>query len=202
MIPTRWIRLAFLAGLSALAAGSVSCGLFETRDPAEPEVPSQDCRPLTSSFAVRLNVQDSYGRPSLRTCYESMLDTAFLFHPDPQDSLQNPPLFAGWDEQVEAGHNSQIATLQTFIVVDFPSEYQPAIISPDQITEVRFYEYVVRVAGLVPGVSDTARYTGLADITFRRGTDGQWRMVDWADHRGSVSDSTWGLLRSNHRPGT
>jgi hypothetical protein len=201
MIAIRPIRLALLAGLAALSAGSLSCGLFETRDPAEPEVPSQDCRPLTSSAAATLNVEDSYGRASLRTCYESMLDTAFLFHPDPQDSLQNPPLFAGWDEQVEAGHNSQIATLQTFIEVDFTGEYQPAIISPDQNTEVRFYEYVLRVAGLVPSVPDTARYTGLADITFRRGTDGQWRMVDWADHRGSVSDSTWGLLRSNHRTG-
>ena len=121
--------------------------------------------------------------------------------PDPQDSLQNPDLFAGWDEVVEAGHNSRVATQQTFIEVDFQSEYQSPIISPDQTTETRFYVYVLRVSGLVTGDPTAARYTGLADITFRRGTDGQWRMINWADHRGSVSDSTWGLLRSNQRPG-
>ena len=179
----------------------MSCGLFETRDPAEPEVPSQDCRPLTGSVAVTLNVEDSYGRSSLLTCYTSMLDTSFVFHPDPQDSLQNPDLFLGWDEVVEAGHNSRVATQQTFLVVDFQSEYQSPIISPDQTTETRFYVYVLRVSGLVGGETTPARYTGLADITFRRGTDGQWRMINWADHRGSVSDSTWGLLRSNQRPG-
>jgi hypothetical protein len=85
--------------------------------------------------------------------------------------------------------------------VDFQREYQPPIISTDQGTEVRFYEYLVRVAGLVPQDTTVARYTGLADITFRRGTDGQWRIVDWADHRGTESDSTWGLLRSDQRPG-
>ena len=182
-----------------LTAGSVSCGLFDTRDPAEPEPPTQDCRPLMSSIAVTLNVEDSYGRNSLTTCYNSLLGDSFLFHPDPQDSLQTPDLFLGWDEVVESGHNSRVATQQTFIQVDFPAEYDSVIISPDQKTKTHFYEYVLRVAGLENN-PDTLRYTGLADITFQLGTDGQWRMIDWADHRGSVSDSTWGLLRSNQRP--
>ena len=106
------------------------------------------------------NIESAYGRNTLLTCYSSLLDTTFLFHPDPQDSLQNPIQFLGWDEQVEASHNSQVATLQTFIEVDFPGEYQNAIISPDQNTEVRFYEYLVRVRGLVPSDTTTARYTG------------------------------------------
>ena len=188
--------------VAALTLSSLSCGLFETRDPQEPEPSGPDCLPLTNSAAVTRNIETAYGRNTLLTCYGSLLDTAFLFHPDPQDSLQNPILFVGWDEQVEASHNSQVAALQTFIEVEFPSEYQNAIISPDQNTETRFFEYLLRVRGLVPSDTTTARYTGRADITFRRGADGQWRIIDWADHRGSVSDSTWGLLRSNQRPGS
>lgn len=195
---TRQHRLSLAA---ALAAGAVSCGLFETRDPAEPEPPSQDCFALTSTAAVALNVERSYGRTAFINCYTSVLDTSFVFHPDAQDSLQTPERFAGWDDQVEASHSTQVGAQQTFLQVDFQREYQSPIISPDQGTEVRFYEYQVRVAGLVPSDTTVARYTGLADITFRRGTDGQWRIADWADHRGTVSDSTWGLLRSEQRPG-
>jgi len=189
------------ASAVALVAATMSCGLFEAREPNEPEIPTQSCRPLASSLAVTLNVEDSYGRTSLLNCYASMLDTTFAFHPDAQDSLQNPIAFAGWDEQVEAAHNSQVASLQTFIIVDFLNEYRTAIIEPGGATEIRFYEYVLRVRGLVPADTTIARYTGLADITFHRRADGQWQIVDWADHRGSVSDSTWGLLRSNQRPG-
>ena len=149
---------------------------------------------------MALNVEDAYGRRDLTTCYNSMIDTSFAFHPDPQDSAQTPERFAGWDDVVEIGHNAKIALNQSFIEVDFLREYQTAIISTDQNTEVRFYEYQLRVSGLVQGDSTIARYTGLADLTMRRGTDGQWRIVDWADHRGSVSDSTWGLLRGNNPP--
>ena len=190
-----------LCGVATVLLGmTVSCGLFETRDPQEPDPPDQQCRPLTSTAAVILNVEDSYGQNSLRTCYASMIDTSFMFHPDAQDSLQNPDPFAGWIDQVEISHNSQVATLQTFLEVDFQENGDP-IISPDQNTELRFFDYTVRVGGLEGNDPAIRRYTGTADITFRRGTDGQWRMINWADHRGTVSDSTWGLLRSNHRPG-
>jgi len=198
MTAIRWLHG---LAVTALVMGSVSCGLFETRDPQEPEQPDQDCLPLTNTATVTRNIETAYGRNALVTCYSSLIDPAFLFHPDAQDSLQNPLPFVGWNDQVEISHNSQVATLQTFIDVDFQREYQSAIISPDQTTEVRFYEYLLRVGGLVPSDTTIARYTGLADITFRRGSDGQWKVVDWADHRGTVSDSTWGLLRSNHRTG-
>ncbi|HET9252770.1 MAG TPA: hypothetical protein VFP58_11710, partial [Candidatus Eisenbacteria bacterium] len=149
----------------------VSCGLFDTRDPAEPTPPSEDCLALTNSVAVTANIETSYGRLNLITCYSSLFDTTFAFHPDAQDSLQNPDGFAGWDEKVEAEHSSEIATLQTFINVNFPSQYQPAIISPDQKTEVRFYDYVIRVTGLVQADTTVARFSGRADITFRRADD-------------------------------
>lgn len=194
------VRSTVWIGAVALAAAAlVSCGLFDTRDPAGPTPSPENCLALTGSAAVTQNVVSAYGRLELITCYTSLFDTTFAFHPDAQDSFQNPDGFAGWDERVEAGHNSEIATLQTFINVNFPSQYQPAIISPDQKTEVRFYDYVIRAQGLAPGDTTVARFTGQADMTFRRGDDGQWRLIDWADHRFG-SDSTWGLLRSNFRP--
>ena len=200
----RAMRFTSRVALAALAVTQLSCGLFDTRDPQEPEPPSVECLPLTSALNVKANVEISYGRDDLRTCYESMLDVAFLFHPDPQDSLQNPDPFLGWNRAVEAEVNTTIAGEQSFIAVDFPTEYQDKLVSLDQNTEVHFLDYVVRVRGV--DEADTtriARFIGRADITFRRGiTDVQWRMVDWADHRGPTgSDSTWGLLRSSKRQG-
>ena len=181
-----------------LAIGA--CGLFETRKPTKPAPPTTGCRPLTSSptMAVIPNVEDFYGRPGGVTCYSSLLDTSFVFHPDPQDSAQALPQtpYVGWDEVVEADVNSRIASQQDFMEVDFQFEYAPAIIATNQ--ETRFYPYQVRLS--FTGSPQIVRYAGKADLTFRRGNDGQWRITDWVDHRSTVTDSTWGLLRATERP--
>jgi hypothetical protein len=181
-------------GILLTATGLVAaCGLFETRNPEQPPPPVQECRPLNGSTgALALNIQDFYGKLEGLTCYSSMLDTTFIFHPDPQDSSQalpNTP-FIAWSDSVEAAVNADIASLRAPVVVRL-TDQGGAIISPDQNTETHFYDYLVFVS--------SARYTGSADLKFHRGADGQWRIVDWADHRGSVSDSTWGYLRSTHR---
>ena len=186
-----------IAGIS-FAIGA--CGLFETRKPTKPAPPTTGCRPLTSSptMAVIPNVEDFYGRTGGITCYSSVLDTSFVFHPDPQDSAQALPQtpYVGWDELVEADVNSRIASQQDFMEVDFQFEYAPAIIATNQ--ETRFYPYQVRLS--FTGSPEIVRYAGKADLTFRRGNDGQWRITDWVDHRSTVTDSTWGLLRATERP--
>jgi len=176
-----------------------ACGLFETRKPTEPQTPTEGCRPLTTSptLAVIPNIQDFYGRVGSATCYSSMVDTSFAFHPDPTDSSLAPAgTYIAWNDSVETRVNGNIANRQDFISVGL-TDTGGAIISPDQRTELRFYDYLVRIS--LSGSPDTLRYTGTADITFYRGGDGQWRMTDWVDHRGAVSDSTWGLLRGDNR---
>jgi hypothetical protein len=195
---TRVIVRCGIVAAVCLAVGA--CGLFDTRNAVKPETPTQGCRPLTSSptAAVIPNVEDFYGRPGAVTCYNSMLDAAFAFHPDPQDSSQALPQtpYIAWDDSVEAAVNSRIGSQQDSIRVDFQTEYAAAIISTDQ--EIRFYPYELRLS--FTGSPDVVRYTGRADITFSRGVGGQWKITDWVDHRGTVSDSTWGLLRAAERP--
>ena len=181
-----------------LTAGA--CGLFETRTPEQPPPPEEGCRPLTgSTFAVILNTEDFYGRASGTTCYASMLDTSFTFTPDPQDVsvfLPGTP-FDGWDEIVETTVNENIASVQKFIEVDFIDEYASAIISPDQNTEQRFWNYQLRFA--YQDSTDTLRFAGKADLTLHRINTGQWKITNWVDHRGGVTDSTWGRLRGDNR---
>jgi hypothetical protein len=145
------------------------------------------------------NTEDFYGRPGGITCFNSLIDTSFLFHADVLDSAQALPEtpFIAWDEIVEERVNSSLANDQDFMEVDFPDQYSTANTSPD--VEVRFYDYQLRLR--FKSAPDTVRFTGRADLTFRRGADGQWRITDWVDHRGSVSDSTWGSLRRQYRVG-
>ena len=185
---------------TCLAAGA--CGLFETRTPEQPPPPPpEQCRPLTDSTrTVVSNIEDFYGRVSGRTCYTSTLGDSFTFTPDPQDVslfLPNTP-FEGWNVVVEAGVNENIANVQAFIDVDFIDQYADAIISTDLSTEQRFWNYQLRIAYLAQP-AETLRFTGKADLTFHRINTGEWKITSWVDHRGGVTDSTWGFLRGSSR---
>jgi len=199
----RMSRVVTAGLLLAFGIGLVSCGLFEPRKPNRPPPLPSGCRSLTGTQAIFDNIEDpnvGYGRLAGLTCYSSMLDTSFLFHPDPQDSSQALPLtpYIGLDENVEARVNSGIATTQDFIDVRFGDNYANPIF-PDQATEIHFRNYQVLFSA--KDSTDTLRFTGLADMTFHRGTDGQWRITDWVDHRGAAGDPTWGVLRRQFRVG-
>lgn len=195
----------FALAVAACAACTFvgACGLFETREPNKPPPPVSGCRPLTGgpNSAVIPNIEDFYARVSAATCYNSTLDDSFAFHPDPLDSSQALPQtpFIGWDEVVEKSVNLNIANVVDFMEVDF-QEYGSPVISTDQRTEVRFYDYQLRLSLKTgPTAPDTLRYAGQGDLTFHRGDNGEWRVTQWVDHRGAVTDSTWGLLRSQFR---
>ena len=189
-----------VAGGIVLAASLLvgACGLFETREPTAPQQPTEGCRPLTTSPTVGVipNIEDFYGRVASATCYASTVDTSFVFQPDPTDVTVAPPgRYDAWNDSVEVRVNGNIANQQDFISVDLTDK--GGAIFPDQDTEQRFYDYFLRVSFATS--PETLRYTGAADITFHRGDNGQWTMTLWADHRGTVNDSTWGLLRGDNR---
>lgn len=191
--------LAAVAGL--LAAG---CGLFETRDPEQPSTKADCGLPLTSgATATVFNLQQFFGRSGYETCYDNLIDSSFAFHPDLQDSslfLPEAP-FVDWNREVEINVNGKIATTADFILVQFLGKYADTIISPDQATEQRFLNYQVKIRDdslLV--ANDTLRFTGKADLTLHRGSNGEWKVTSWLDHRGGATpDSTWGRLRGIYR---
>ena len=198
---TRESKSIAAACLVALSLAVGACGLFEPRDPeGVPPPPPGGCRALTGFTAIRLSLEDYYGRVVSQTCYDALLDTGFAFHPDPLDSAQALPAtpFLAWGDSVESRVNANVASQRAFIAVSFLREVGDAHISTDLTVEVHFWEYQLRFANSATP-TDTVRYTGLGDLTIRRGGDGQWRLKEWVDHRGGPSDSTWGLLRQSFR---
>ncbi len=189
------------AALFLSVLGQISlwgCGLFKPRNP-EPGggVPS-DCLTANTPDNVVTNVLAHYAAVNGITCYTSMLDSSFAFHPDPTDSIEAlPGIFSGWNRNVETNDVSNIASDAKFHAAFFDSQYAVQVLSSDQRTLTRFYAYHLIVRSSKP---DTL-YQGRADITFFQSSNAVWHVTEWVDHRDASGLRTWGYLRSLYRFG-
>ncbi len=195
-------------GLLVLLALVAGCGLFEPRDPREPEdqIPTERCRAQSAPDSVIANVVAHYALGT--DCYRNQLADSldpfvfgFRFRPDLQDSLarENPPApnpYSGWNKAVEVSVTQAIATSYDTVIVFFdPNEYAGRVTTADR--ETRFYNYRVRT---VNGPADTTTYQGQVELTMVRRTS-NWFLETFRDHRDGSGLETWGALRALHRSG-
>jgi len=145
------------------------------------------------------NVIQNYANLPGLTCYTSVLDPLFLFHPDGSDSNAAPPgTYLNWTRDVESRVASNLASDDSFGVAVFDSEYTSRVVVNTR-TEIRFYYYhlILHATRTQP---DTL-FRGLADITFQEGVDQRWRITDWVDKRDGSGARTWGYARGLYRVG-
>lgn len=194
---------AALLGLAAAAAAAVlaggGCGLFKPRSPETPVAPAAPCLSPTGPDNLVANILVHYGNQAGTSCYNSMVDTAFAFHPDPVDSATNPTPYVDWNQTVETRVNSNIASDALFLTAVFDSSYQDPTITTSPQTETRYYAYHVLFRSR--SQADTTRYQGRAEIKFAQGASTFWSIVDWRDHSDGSTLPTWGRLRADHRVG-
>lgn len=188
-----------MALLLVCAAG---CGLFKPRDPRPGGGPGVNCAIPNSPDNVVFNILNHYAELAGVSCYNDMLDTSFVFHPDFADSNEALPdtIYAHWTRDVEVRDANNVAAKATFHVASFDSEYAARVISADQRTQVRFYAYHLIIHAPAPVAPDTL-FRGLADITFFQGGDAQWHITNWVDKRDGSGARTWGYLRRLFRVG-
>jgi hypothetical protein len=189
-----------IACCAALLLGG--CGLFEPRDPLPGGGPGSGCLTPNNPDNVVTNIVDQYAAIDGITCYTSMLDTAFTFHPDAADSIEAlpDPVYANWNRAVESDVAAKLAADATFHFTAFDSQYAAPVISSDQRTQTRFYAYHLIVRGpIVAQAGSDTLFKGLADITFFQGSDAQWHVTTWVDKRDASGSRTWGYLRRLYR---
>jgi len=131
-----------------------------------------------------------------------MLDASFAFHPDATDSNEIAPgdtSYVHWTRDIESRDARNVAADATTRLVSFDGEYASRVISADQRTQIRFYNYhlILHASQVAP---DTL-FQGLADITFFQGDDAQWHITSWVDKRDGSGARTWGYLRRVYRVG-
>ena len=199
-MPHRILKMVVLALVVAEGAVFSGCGLFKPRDP-EPGGAVSDCLAPSGSAGpnnVVTNVVSHYASVAGLTCYSSMLDTSFAFHPDPADSIEAlPGIFDNWNREDESNDASNIAGDASFHSVVLDSQYASPVLSSDQRTLTRFYAYHLIVRSSKP---DTL-YQGRADITFFQSANAEWHITTWIDRRDASGQRTWGYLRSLYRVG-
>lgn len=188
--------------LAALASQILGCGIFSPRDPRPGGGAGVVCITPNTPGNVVSNVLAHYASLAGVTCYTSMLDTSFTFHPDAADSIAALPdtVFANWTADIESRVARNLAADATFRLTIFDSTYAATVTSPGPPrSEVRFYAYhlIINASQAAP---DTL-FQGRADITFTQGPDAQWRITGWQDRRDSSGARTWGYLRSLFRTG-
>jgi hypothetical protein len=194
---TRLRNLIVLLTLIQLA-GMSGCGLFKPRDPDPGGGGASDCLTPNAPDNALTNVVRHYGIVTGITCYSSMLDSSFAFHPDVTDSIEAlPGIFSGWNRDVETTDAANVAGDSTFSVASLDSQYAVAVLSPDQRTLTRFYAYHLIAHSSKP---DTL-YRGHADLTLFQSGNGEWHITTWVDHRDGSGARTWGYLRSLYRVG-
>ena len=189
------------AGLSLALAGFLGCGLFEPRDPKVGGDPGVICLTPNTPSAVVANVTAHYASSPGLTCYTSMLDSAFAFHPDVADSIDSTPdIFLNWNRDIESRVATNLARDATSRSVTFDSFYASPSTSPDGRTQVQFWVYHLIVKA--PQAAPDTLFRGFADITFFQGASGgQWHITTWVDRRDTSGARTWGYLRSLYRVG-
>lgn len=188
----QWVVILLIVGMSG-------CGLFQTRTIKPGGGPGVPCATPNSPDDVVSNVVQNYARLSGLTCYTSMLDPVFLFHPDGSDSNEAPPgTYLNWTRDVESRVSSTLAADDTFGVAVLDSEYAERVVV-DTRTQIRFYNYhlILHASRTQP---DTL-FRGLSDITFHEGADLRWRITDWVDKRDGSGLRTWGYARGLYRVG-
>jgi len=189
-----------LAALTLIPLFLFGCSLFKARPIRPGGGAGVSCATPDTPEAVLANVIQHYAELAGVTCYTSMLDMGFAFHPDAADSIQALPdtVYANWNRDIETRVAGGLASDATFHVASFDSEYAARVISGDQRTQTRFYTYHLIIhASQVP---DTL-FKGRADITFFQGSDAQWHITNWIDKRDASGAPTWGFLRARYRTG-
>ena len=193
-----WRARLLLAGILGVIAG---CGLFSPRDPRPGGGAGATCLTPNSPSDVVSNILTSYGSLQGVTCYASMLDSSFTFHPDAADSIEagTDTVYAHWTRDIENRVTGAISQNATFHLVVFDSTYATTVISPGPPrTEVRFYAYHLVIHA---SQSPDTLYQGRANITFTQGSDTQWHITNWQDQRDTSGNRTWGYLRRIYRVG-
>jgi hypothetical protein len=198
----RWSDLpkgAVIAVALGIALAVAGCGLFEPREPKVAGVAGERCRNLTEPDSLVANILVHYGKLAGTACYNSMVDTAFTFTPDPGDLSDTPTKYDGWNRDVETRVAINIAADAAFIETVFDSSYQDPTITTSPLTETRYYAYHILIQEA--NQPDTTRYQGRADIKFQQQGTSLYTIVAWSDRRDGSGLPTWGRLRGDKRVG-
>jgi hypothetical protein len=181
--------------LVTVALFTLSCGIFEPRESAEPETQVPWVSYPINKEQIMDNLIFSYNYPENTNNYEKIFTDDFVFYFSNQDVNEySTPVSLNKTQENEMLINfhkdmigsEQSVSLENLSVIDD----QDDIINND--SAILYRDYYLTIDG-----SDPEIYQGRAEFHLILGSDNFWRINIWKDYR-STSNKTWGLLKNEY----
>ena len=177
----------------------VSCGLFETRDPEEPNTGKSTYLPPTSANIVISNflnsIQEKNTENYIANFSSGEAERNFIFQPTANAYAIYTSLFDTWD--IDNERRSFLA-----MVSNLDEETKPVVAISNQKFDVLSPDSAVFIADYMLNIShDLATidndFTGTLQFTIYPEPDGLWYIVRWVDIK-NTEDSldTWSILKA------
>lgn len=190
--------LLVLIGVSLAASG---CGLFDTRNP-EPPLVGSAWIPPTEPETLFVDLKNAMEGKVVVNFQRSFVDTGFVFHPDPSDSLDlldllRRDVFTGWNLDVELAVAQSIFDGASTTKLTLTSRDAPVFVSTEE--RIYFFKYELQI---LYKVGNAETFHGLVDFDVRN-VGGLWYIKMWLDKRDPnfpyPSYKTWGYLKGTNR---
>ena len=192
-------RTACLALLSAWAF--LGGCIFSPREPdGPPDGGSGNWEPPITTLIVLENLAAALDEEN-PTNYRECFTEDFVFHVDPQDSLdagqEAEDMYANWTRDDEEHAASRVFGDASAITVTFTTVMQP---DETQTETCRQEDYTLTILWESGGhVNEEITYKGRASLWMRRGDSGRWAIFRWVDRRTVQVNKTWGTVRGEYR---
>ena len=172
---------------------------FSTREPEKNTSEGAAIKSPKSPENVLYNLEAAFEGLSIQD-YLDVFSDDFVFHPDPEDSLEYEQEFGnGWDYEKETMFANNFLQKKNFAVgiEDSPIdifanyEFKPGL----NMYEYRYNMFIIEGDSLR---KDTQEIEGKAWLYLREDSEGKWAIYQWIDYRIRPSSITWGGLRAGN----
>lgn len=178
----------------------VSCKTpFSTRDPEPPISGQSSWVQPTSPNYVMINLRNAIAEKNINNYLRCLADTSlvqssFLFVPDPAVLAANPGLFTRWDKEKERNYLNQMmaflpkdSTCSVLFTLKSENTFQ------DSVILVQNYDLSVAHKQQASGCPKFMR--GQAEFRLVRAAEDLWYIYRWTDYA-TGDESTWSALRA------
>lgn len=171
------------------------CGLFETRDPEDPETIRSTFFPPTSAQIVIDNLSFSIQEKNSDNYIKCISSVTFKYAPDSRSQQLYEQIFAGWNQQSEKRYldNLILETDANSTSILFPSNQRLTQITPDSAVYQTDYTVVFQHRRL--NVPKSAK--GNLTLSISTEDDDLFYIKKWEDFRQNDTDFTWSELKAN-----
>lgn len=176
---------------------SLSCGLFETREPEQPSQSSCFSQPPTRPLIVIGNLENAIAQKcpdNYTACFSPANgERRFIFVPSPEAREQYAALFSDWttsDEQAYFRNLVAKGTTNGFSNLFLVKPPRDSVITADSV--LYNFDYTLTFEHTEPGFPITAR--GNLQFTLTPDASNFWAISRWSDFK-TTTDISWSLFK-------